>query len=156
MSFHLPTIQLFISTWGESFEDIYHSSTCVFCYYRKHRNSDNKIFLPPSSSCLQQHFHEWFYALRYNSDLLAPEWTLVLFNSSYICDLANRPKLFSIPFAEYASFSYLTRTLKNNLLGLISNYSKYYFKTRTIYVLLLSSHIFSALEFDSNQFSILL
>ena len=127
-----------------------------FCYYRKHPNSDNKIFLLPPSSCFQQHFHDWFVVLRYNSDLLAPEWKVVLFNSNYICDLANRRKLFSIPFAEYASFSYQTRTLKTYLPGLIWNFSKYYFKTGTIYLLFLSSHVFTTLEFDSNHFSILL
>ena len=44
------------------------SSTC-FCYYRKHPNNDNMICPLPSSSCFQQHFHDWFYVLTYNSDL---------------------------------------------------------------------------------------
>ena len=48
------------------------------------------------------------------------------------------------------------RTLKTNLLGLISNFSKYYFKTGTICLLFISSHVFTALEFDSNHFVILL
>ena len=48
------------------------------------------------------------------------------------------------------------RMLKINLLGLISNFSKYFFKTGTNGLLFLSSHVFNALEFDSNHFGILL
>ena len=131
------------------------SSTC-FCYYRKHSNNDNKICSLPSSSCFQQHFHDLFYVLRCNSDLSKLEWTLLLFNFSYIRDLTNRRKLFSIPVTEYASFSHQVRTLKTHLLGLISNFTKYCFKIGTIYLLFLSSHVFTALKFDSNHFDILL
>ena len=70
--------------------------------------------------------------------------------------MTNRPKLFSIPDAECTSFSHQARTLKTNLLGLISNFSKYYFKTGTICLLFLSLHLFTAFEFDSNHFGILL
>ena len=68
--------------------------------------------------------------------------------------LTNRCKLFSIPVAEYASFSHQTVTLKTNLLGLISNLSKYSFKTCTIFLLFLSLHAFTALESDCNHFGI--
>ena len=64
--------------------------------------------------------------------------------------------MFSIPVAEYASFSRQARTLKANLLGPISSFSKYYFKTGTICFTFLSSHVFTPLEFDSNHFGILL
>ena len=40
--------------------------------------------------------------------------------------------------------------------GLISNFSKYYFKTDTICLLFLSSHLFTVLEYDSNHLGILL
>ena len=80
----------------------------------------------------------------------------MLFNFNYIHDLTNTHKLFSIPVAEYASFSHQARTLKTNLLGFISIFSKYYFKIGTIYLLFLSSHIFPALGFDSNHSGILL
>ena len=126
LSFHLPTIQLFISSWEKRYEDIYlytFFSTC-FCYYRKHPNNNNKICLLPSSSCFQQHFHGWLYVLRYNSDLPKREWTLPLFNFNYICDLINRCKLFSIPVSVYASFSHKARTIKTNLLGSISIFSQ--------------------------------
>ena len=58
--------------------------------------------------------------------------------------------------AEYASLSHQARTLKTNLLGLISIFSKYYFKTGTISLLFLFSHVFINLEFESNHFGILL
>ena len=45
---------------------------------------------------------------------------------------------------------------QNNLLGLISNFSKYYIKTNSICFIFLSPHIFTALEFDSILFHILL
>ena len=135
------------------------SCTC-FCYYEKHPNNDNKICPLPSYSCFQRHLHYWFYVLKYNSDLPKLEWT-PLFNFNYIRYLANRRKLFSIPVAEHTSFSHQAFfshlfTLKANLLGLIANFSKYYFKTGTIYLLFLSSHVFAGLEFDSNHFGILL
>ena len=117
-----------------------------FCYYRKHSNNDNKICLL-TSSCFQQHFHDKFYVLKYNTDLSKLGWTLLLFNFNYICGLKNKPKLFSILVAEYA---------KSYLLGLISNFSQYYFETDTIYILFLSSHVFTALEFDSSHFGVLL
>ena len=71
-------------------------------------------------------------------------------------DLTNRRKFFSIPVAEHAPFSHQGRTLKANLLGLISNISNYCFKTGTIFLLFLSSDVFTALEFDSNHFDVLL
>ena len=43
-----------------------------------------------------------------------------------------------------------------DLLGLISDFSIYYFKTGTMCLLSLSSHVFTALEFDSNHFGNLL
>ena len=64
------------------------SSTCS-CYYKKHPKNDNKICPLPLSSCFLQHFHDWLYLLRYNSDLSKLEWTLLLFNLSCIHDLTN-------------------------------------------------------------------
>ena len=78
-SFNLPAIQLYISTWEKRYEDISFSFTC-FCYYRKHPNINNKIFPLPYSTCFQQQFHDWFFLLRYNSNLAKLEWTLLLFN----------------------------------------------------------------------------
>ena len=76
--------------------------------------------------------------------------TVINFNQ--ISDLSNRRKLFSIPVAEYASFSQ-ARTFKTDL-SLIPNFFRYYFKTGTLCLLFLSSHVFPALEFASNYFGI--
>ena len=110
------------------------SSKCFFDY-RKYPNNDNKICLLPFFSCIQQHYHEWFYVRRYNTDLSKLEWGPLLFNFNYIRDLTNKRKLFSIPIAEYSSFLYQIRKLKTNLLGLMSNFSKYHFQTGTICLL---------------------
>ena len=72
--------------------------------------------------------HHWFYVLRYNSDMSKFEWTLLLFNFNYICDLTNRRRLICIPVAKYVSFLQIVR-LKTNIRVLISKFSKYYFKT---------------------------
>ena len=82
--------------------------------------------------------------------------TLLLFDFNYFRDLTNRRKLFSIPVAEYTSFSHHTRTLKTSLLVLITRFFTYYFKTSTISILFLSSRVFTALELDSNHFDFLL
>ena len=86
---------------------------------------------------------------------LTIKWALLLFNFSCIRDLAKRRKLFSIPVSEYASFSNQARTLKTNLLGLISNFSKYYFKTGTTCLLFSPSHVFATLICNINHFGIL-
>ena len=109
--------------------------------------------LPASNSTFMT---DWCNVLRYNSDPSKFEWTLLLFNFNYIPDLINRRKLFSIPIAEYASFSYQVRMLKTNLLGLISGFCKYYLKTVTICFLFFSLHVFAILKFDSNHFGTLL
>ena len=46
--------------------------------------------------------------------------------------------------------------LKLTYCGSISNISKDYCKTGTVCFLFLSSHVFTALEFDSNNFGVLL
>ena len=84
------------------------------------------------------------------------EWALLLLNFNYIRDLINRLKFFSIPVTDYASLSHQARTLRTSLLGLMSNISKYYFKTDTICLFFFSSHVIKALEFDSSHFGILL
>ena len=66
---------------------------------RKHPNNNNKICPIPSSACYQQHFHDWFPVLRYNSDLVKLEWTPLLLNFISIRDLSNGRKLFSIAVA---------------------------------------------------------
>ena len=60
----------------------------------------------------------------------------------------------TIPVAEYASISHPTRTVKTELSQFIINFFKIFFETGT--VCLLSSHVFTALVFDSNHFGILI
>ena len=77
-------------------------------------------------------------------------------NFNEVRDLSNRRKLFSTPVAEYACFSHQAKMLKLTYYSLISNCARYYFKTGTLCLLFLSSHVFPALEFDSKHLGILL
>ena len=104
--------------------------------------------LPPSSTFITD-------SMYLDLSKLTIKWTLLLFNFSCIRDLAKRRKLFSIPVGEYASFSNEARTLKTNLLRLISNFSKYYFKTGTTCLLFSPAHVFVALICNINHFGIL-
>ena len=100
------------------------SYTC-FIYYRKHPNNDNMICRLPSSACFQQHCHEWSFisalpsVLRNKSDLPRLEWRLFSFNFGKICNLTNRHKLFSIPVAQYVSFSHHAKTYPLQFITLI-------------------------------------
>ena len=67
-------------------------------------------------------------------------YNLVLGNLSERHCLSNRRKLFSIAAAESASFSQLLRY------SLISIFSKYHFKTSTLFLLSLSSHVHTTLN----------
>ena len=91
------------------------SSKC-FCYYRKHPNNNKKICPALSSPCFQQQLYDWFLVLRYISDLAKLKWTPLLFNFNQICDSLNRCKFFSIPVAEYASFSHQASKIKTDLI----------------------------------------
>ena len=44
-------------------------------------NHANKIYPLPSSACFQQHFHDWFYVIRYSLDLLKDYYYLTLTKS---------------------------------------------------------------------------
>ena len=93
-NFNFLTIKLSVSNWEKTiWTHISLFSTC-FCYYRNYPNNDNKICQLPYFSCFQHHFHDWFYVLRYNSDLSKLEWILLLLNFNYIVDLTNRHKFF--------------------------------------------------------------
>ena len=131
-SFNLPTIQLFYSAWEKSLEDIYyyppHVSVITGNILMKHPKHPFLLF-PTALSWLV------LYILRYNLYLSKLEWTRLLFKFNYIRGSTKRRKLFSIPVAEYVTFSHQNRTLKTNLLGLISNISKYFLKTGTICLL---------------------
>ena len=111
------------------------------------RNKAFKAYLCLQSTFLFQHGKKAMKT--FSSTCFCYYMILLLFNFNYIRDLTNKRKLFPIPVAEYASFSHHARTLGTNLLGLISNFSKYYFKIGTNCLLFLSSHVFTALEFTA-------
>ena len=66
-------------------------------------------------------------------------------------------KFFSSPQSlNMLPFDIRLERLKLIYYGSIASFSRYYFKTDTICLLFLSLHIFTALEFDSNHFGVLL
>ena len=121
------------------------SSTCL-CHCRKHTNNDNNICPLALSACFQEH----------NSDIKKLEWTPLFLTStkSVICQMdANSSSFQSL---NILPFQIRPGRLKLAYYSLISNYSRYCSKTSSIWFLFLSSHVFTALEFDSNHFGILL
>ena len=141
----MPTIQPLISTF---------SSTCLCCY-RKHPNIDNEFCILPSLPCYQQHFHDWFMYLG---------TTQICWNLNKHCYylISTLSMIWQIdascsPFQCLNMLPFHIRMLGASLLGLItSTFSKYYFKTGTICLFVLSSHVFITLKFNSNPFGILL
>ena len=112
-------------------------STC-FCYYKKYPNNDKKICPIPSSRSTFRTDSIYLGTIQISRTL--NEHYYYVFSFNCIRDLTNRRKVFSVLVTQYASVSHQVRTLKTNLLGLISSFSKYYFKTSTILLLSLSSH----------------
>ena len=153
-SFHLSFFPNFYFNIGKKLRTYISFSKC-FCYYKKHPNNDYKIFRLPFPARFQQRFHDWSLYLGTNQI-----WRNLNEHSYYLISsksvIWQIGKLFSIPVVEYASFSHQARMVKTNLVRLISNFSKCYFKTDTICFLFFSLHAFTALEFDSNHFGILL
>ena len=127
LSFHLLTIQLFISTWEKSYEDIHHS--------------------PPHVSIITGNilmtiirFSRYHLLLTSNSTFMADSmylgtiqicWNL---NKHYYL-ISTTPVIWQVdtncsPFQSLniLPFHIRFRMFKTNLLGLIPNVSKYYFK----------------------------
>ena len=95
-----------------------------------------------------------FYVLRCNSDLsnLNEHYYYLISPASVIWQInANCSPFHSLNVL----FSHQARTVQTNLLGLLSNFPKNYFKAGTIRLLFLSPHVFTAVEFNSNYFGIL-
>ena len=116
--------QLLINQAADEFLDLYlkiiEENSCLcravcFFYYRKHTNND-KICLPPSSSCFQQLFHDWLNVLRYNWDLSnLIEHYYIISTASVIWQIDRN---FS-PFQSLSMLPFQTRMLKTTLPGLI-------------------------------------
>ena len=133
------------------------SSTC-FCYCRKHPNNDLIRFV--SYYLLLASYSILVTGCKYlgtNSDLVKLEWTPLFFNFNYKSVIFQiEANCFPFRLLNMLPFHIrLERLLKLIYYSLISNFSKYYFKTGTLCLLFWSSHIFTALEFDSNYFGIL-
>ena len=109
-----------------------------------------------SSAYFQQNVHDWFLVPRYNSGQNKHDWTLLLLTStkSVICQKdVNCSKFYS---PNWLLFHIRAERLKLTYYSLISNFSRYYFKTGTLCLFFLFSHVFPALELDSNCFGFLL
>ena len=128
LSFHWPSIQLFISIWIKS--HISFSSTC-FCYYRKHPNNDNKICSLLCSTCFKQHFHDCFLYLGTIQIWGNFIWHChyLTWTKSVICQID--PNCSPFQSLNMLSFHIRHERLKVIYNGLISHFFKYYFKTGT-------------------------
>ena len=104
----------------------------------------------------KQHFRNWFSVFRHNSYLVKLELTPSLFDFNQICDLTNRQIVLRSSHWICLYFHIRLKRLKPIYYSLISNFPKYQFKTGSLCLLFLSSHILIDLEFDSNYFVILL
>ena len=126
------------------------SSTC-FCSYNKHPNSDNNIRPVLSSACFQYSF--------LMTDSLYLSWRNM--NEHYYLT-STKSVIWQIdsncsPFQSLnmLPFHITLERLKLIYYGLTPNISKYYFKTGTICLLFVYSHVFTALELENNHFGIL-
>ena len=115
-------------------------SSTYFCYYRKHPNNNNKIYSLLSFMTDSQYLgiiQIWWNLNEYYYYLTSPK--------SFIYQIALHSSRWN------ASFRHQIRKLKTDLLQFNINFSRHFFKTSTLCLLFLSSHVF-----DSNYFGILL
>ena len=84
---------------------------------------------------------------------LNEHWYYLTSTKSMICQIDGN--CFPFQSLNMLPFHIRLECLKLIYRDLISNFSKYCFKTATICLLFSSSHAFTALEFDSNHFHIL-
>ena len=126
------------------------SSTCFYYYILITLIRFSRYHLLVAS-----HFHDWFYlgTIQICRNLNECYYHLTSATSVIWQIDANRSPFHSL---NMLPFHINFRTLKTNLLGLLSNFPRYYFKKGTICLLFLSSYAFTALEFDSNDCGILL
>ena len=146
-------MQLVISTWEKSYEDIYHC--------------------PPHVSVIRRiilitiiRFALSYLLLASNSTFITDSMYLGTIqisqnlNEHYYCLISTASVIWQIDANCSPNQARTFKTIYHgnimNLLSLKSHFSKYYFKSCTICHLFLSSHVFTALELDSNHFSILL
>ena len=151
---HLPAVEVFISTLEKNYDHIKHSlhisiiTANILITIIRFSHYIFYLFLIALSGlifCTWVQFRpgeNWMNApitkLQLNSSF--DNCTQILFDSScWICFLFTSGK-----------------SAKTNLLGLLSNIFKSYFRTSTSCIFFLSSHVFTAFEFNSNHFGILI
>ena len=124
------------------------SSTCYSVVIGKQPNNNNMY--PPAY--FQQHFHDWFFVLG-----TIQVWRNLNEHHYYYKSMIRQIDTNCSPFysLNMLPFPIGLESLKLIYYSLISNISKYYFKTVTIYFLFLTVHIFSGLEFASDSSDIL-
>lgn len=122
----------------------------MFLLLRETSNNDNKICLLPSFACLQQHFHDWFSVPRYNSD---NNYYYLTPTNSVICQI--NPNLFPFQLVNMPCFHIRLQHVNLNY-SLISSFPNCSLKMAQFVSFFIFSHVFTALEFDSSSFYILL
>ena len=109
-------------------------------------------------TCFQQHFYEWFSVLRYNLDLaknhLNEQHHYLTSTKLVICQI--HPNCSKFQSLNLCPFHIKLEPFKLMQCSLISNLSEYYFKIGKICLLYLTSHVSTALQFDSKLFAFLL
>ena len=142
----MPTIQLFISIWEKSHYDIYFSPPHVSVITENIqieiiRFARYNLFLACNSILMTDSMYFGKIQIYWN---LNEHCNYVISATSVIWQIAANYS----PFQSLNILPFHTRfrTLKTDLLGLKSNFSKYHFKTGTICVLFISSHLFTALK----------
>ena len=124
------------------------SSTC-FCNYRKHSNNDKKIC--PLLSFVTDSSYLGTIQIWWN---LNEHYFHLTSTKSLICQIdANCSPFQSL---NMLPFHIRFERLKLTYYSFISKFSRYSLKTAIFCLFCLSSHVFAALQFDSNYFDILL
>ena len=157
-SFHLPAIQLFISTWSENYtykNNRYIILLYMFLLLQETKRQYNIICSLQSSARFQQRLHDSQYLGAIHILRNSNEHHYYLTSTkSMICHID--PNFSSFQSLNKLPFYMRLEHLKLIYYSLMSVFSKYHFKTGTVCLFFLSWHAFTALEFDSYHFDILL
>ena len=149
----MPAIELFLSTWEKSDEDTCNSISHVSVIPRNILTTIIRVarywLLLASDSTLMTD-PMYLDTIQICLNLNENYWYLI--STTFL--IWQIDAHFS-PFQSLNMLSFNIR-LERYPLGLISHFSKCYFKTGTICLLFLSPHIFKALQFDSNHSGVLL
>ena len=131
--------------------------SCANLYYKYAQSNSSRVL----NFFISVNFHIGLHVkaalvLKYNLDLKKLEWTPLLLASTKSVNCQIDANCSPFQSLNMLPFHIRLERWKLTYYSLISNFSKYYFKTGTFYLLFLSSHVVPAIEFDSNYFGILL